>query len=361
LAILVTFFSGCYMALMAWLYSGKKINKYIFYVLVGIFSGVFSTYFSHDALVYQKLFSYHSTSPLSNILNEIKDLELFFLVSAKALSFLPALAFFCLYAVVSFAVKLALIEKKSRDPLLSLLCFFAFFFLYLDGTVVRISLGIAVAYWGVYLLSKNEILGFGIVILGSSVLFHYSLLVLLVMPLFRTQFSIKIIWILTVLFFSLYFFSFGLLDFLLWSVSFLDTSYPGIQKIVSYLHHSKMSYPYSTVFLSLYAISVVTYLLNKDELSMFELISFNMLFLSFLVLVIFYQSQTLQNRISEIFRYSIVFISPFFYKLTLDVVKDSRWAMVLYSIFLGGYFVYYYYFKEIISDNNLTLLHKVLF
>jgi hypothetical protein len=346
---------------MAWIYAGKKVNKYIFYILVGLFTGVFSTYFSHDAIAYQKLFSYYSTSPFSNTLNEIMRHELFFVISAKVLYFLPVWAFFCFYAVVSFAVKLALIEKVSRNSLLSLLCFFAFFFLYLDGTVVRVSLGIAVAYWGVYLLSRNRLLGFSLVILASSVLFHYSLLVLMVMPLFRTQLSIKIIWALTAMFFALYFVGFGLFDFFLWLATFLDTFFPGLNKLMNYLHNSQVSYPYSTIFLALFVICVITYLWCKNELSIFELIAFNMLFLSFLVLVVFYQSQVFQNRISEVFRYSLVFIAPLFYKVTLDIVKKPRWAMALYSTFLGGYFVYYYYFKAIISDKNLGLLHKVLF
>jgi hypothetical protein len=361
LAILVTCFSSGYIALMAWLYAGKKVNKYIFYTLVGLFSGVFSTYFSHDAIAYQQLFSYYSTSPFSNTLNEIMRHELFFVISAKVLAFLPVWAFYCFYAVVSFAVKLSLMEKVSRDPLLSLLCFFAFFFLYLDGTVVRVSLGITVAYWGIYLLSQSRLLGFGLVILASSALFHYSLLVLMVMPLFRTQLSIKIIWALTAVFFVLYFAGFGLLDFFLWLATFLDTSFPGLNKLVNYLHRSHMSYPYSTIYLALFVVCVVTYLWCKNELSIFEQIAFNMFFLSFLTLVIFYQSQIFQNRISEIFRYSLVFIAPLFYKVAVDVVEKPRWAMALYSTFLGGYFIYYYYFKEIISDKNLGLLHEILF
>jgi hypothetical protein len=361
LAILVTCFSGGYMALMAWLYSGEKSNKYIFYILVGLFAGVFSTYFSHDSIAYQQLFSYFSTSPFSNTFNEIMRHELFFVISAKVLAFLPVWAFFCFYAVVSFAIKLALIEKVSRDSLLSLLCFFAFFFLYLDGTVVRVSLGIAVAYWGVYLLSQNRLLGFSLVILASSVLFHYSLLVLMVMPLFRTQLSIKVIWALTAVFFALYLVGFGLLDFFLWLATFLDTSFPGFKTLVSYLHQSQMSYPYSTIFLVLFVVCVITYLWWKDEISVFERIAFNMVFLSFLVLVVFYQSQAFQNRISEIFRYSLVFIAPLFYMVAVDVVKNPRWAMSLYCVFLGGYFIYYYYFKEIISERNLSVLNAFFF
>ena len=361
MAIFFTFFSAIYMVLMAWLYKNKKIKKYFFYVLIGVFSGLFSTYFSHDSTAYQKLFLYYSASPFSNTLNEIVRYEIFFVLSSKVFSFLPVVVFFCLYAIVSFAVKLSLIEKVSRDPLLSLLCFFAFFFLYMDGTVVRVGLGIATAYWGVYLLSKNNIVGFLVVVLLSSVLFHYSLIILLIMPFFRSHLSIVFIFLMILFFLVLYFFGFGVLDFLLFLAKYMDPSYIGVYKFISYLNGSNLSHPYSIVFVSLFLISVVGYFLYKDDLSEFELIAFNMLFLSFLFLVMLYQSQIMQNRVSEIFRYSLIFVVPLFYLSLKDLLKSPYLSMVIYCLFVSGYFFYYYYFKEIISDENLGLLHKILF
>lgn len=356
----MAFFSGFYIALMAWVYE-KKIKTYLFYILVGVFAGIFSTYFSHDSLAYQGLFLGYSTTPFSNTFHEITGHELFFVLSSKVLSFLPALVFFCLYAVVSFAIKLTLIEKASRYPLLSLLCYFAFFFLYLDGTVIRVSLGIAVAYWGIYLLSKNNVFGFFAVITLSSFLFHYSLIVLLIMPLFRNHHSILFTIALTFIFLALFYFDYGVLDLILTSIHHLDTSYVGVNKLVSYLNRSEMSHPYSIIFGSLFIASLVGYFLFRKELSEFELISFNMLFLSFLCLVALYESQVLQNRFSEIFRYSLIFVAPLFYEALTRFSVKPRWAMGLYCLFLSGYFFYYYYFKGIISDKNLGLLQTYFF
>jgi hypothetical protein len=361
MAFIFSLFSFFYMSILSWLYTSDKINRYIFVFLVCILSSVFSAYFSHDSTAYQELFSHYSATHVGNIFNEMVGYELFFLFFAKSLSFFPAFVFFFLYAVLSFSIKFVLIKKVSKTPILSLLCFFAFFFLYLDGTVIRVSLGIAVAYWGVYLLSKNKLFYFIIVILLSGVFFHYSLIVLLIMIFFKSHVSILIV--LSLLLFSLviYFFGFGFLDFFSTVINCLDSSYIGVDKLTSYLNKSQMSHPYSMVFIALFIASLLTYFLFKDELNSFELIAFNMLFLSFFFLVAFYQSQALQNRVSEIFRYSLVFVAPFFYYALKDILMKPRWAMVIYCFFLSGYFFYYYYFKEIISDENLSLLHAMLF
>lgn len=361
MAIVFSGFSFFYLICVSWVYANKKVNKYIFYVLVGLFSGVFSTYFSHDSIAYQKLFLEYSTSPFSNTSNEIIRHELFFVLFSKVLSFLPVAAFFCIYAIVSFAVKLSLIEKVSRDPLLSLLCFFAFFFLYMDGTVVRVSLGIAVAYWGVYLLSQNKVVGFLVVVLLSSILFHYSLIVLLIVPFFRSHLSIVLILLMTLFFLVLYFFGFGVLDFLLFLAGYMDSSYIGVNKFISYLNRSDLSYPFSIIFIGLFLISFISYFFYKNSLSKFEIIAFNMLFLSFLFLVMLYQSQVMQNRISEIFRYSLVFVAPMFYLMLKDFLKRPYFSMTIYCFFLSGYFFYYYYFKKIISNENLGLLNALAF
>ncbi len=346
------------MALMAWVYE-KKINTYLFYILVGVFAGVFSTYFSHDSLAYQKLFLGYSTTPFSHTFHEITGHEFFFVFSSKVFSFLPALVFFCLYAVVSFAVKLTLIEKASRYPLLSLLCYFAFFFLYMDGTVVRLSLGIAVAYWGVYLLSKDNVIAFLVVVVFSSVFFHYSLMVLLIMPFFRSHLSIIFTLVMTLFFLGLYFIGFGVLDFLFFLAGHMDPSYIGVNKFISYLNNSNLSQPYSIFFSLLFLVSCVGYFLYRKELSVFELIAFNMLFLSFLFLVVLYQSQVLQTRFSEIFRYSLIFIAPLAYCTLMDFFKKPRLAMLIYCSLLSVYFFYCYYFQGIISENNLSLLHDL--
>ena len=152
----------------------------------------------------------------------------------------------------------------------------------MDGTVVRLSLGIAVAYWGVYLLSKDNVIAFLVVVVFSSVFFHYSLMVLLIMPFFRSHLSIIFTLVMTIFFLGLYFIGFGVLDFLFFLAGHMDTSYIGVSKFISYLNNSNLSQPYSIFFSLLFFVSCVGYFLYKKDLSVFELIAFNMLFLSFL-------------------------------------------------------------------------------
>lgn len=361
MAMAFSFFSFFYIATFGWLYSKNKVSKVVFIILTCLFSGFFSAYFSHDSVAYQNIFNVYSISPFVHIFNEMAHYELFFLASLKVFDFFPAIFFFCFYALLSFSIKLALIEKVSRNPMLSLLCFFAFFFLYLDGTVIRVSLGIAVAYWGIYLLSKNNLLGFLAVILLSSLFFHYSLILLLIMPFFRSHLSILFTIALTFIFLVLFFFGHGILGFLLSATQYLDSSFVGVNKLVSYIYNSQMSHPYSIVFGALFVVSLFGYFLFRKELSEFELISFNMLFLSFLFLVALYESQALQNRCSEIFRYSLIFVAPLFYEALTRFSVKPRWALIIYCVFLSGYFFYYYFFKEIISDKNLGLLHTYFF
>lgn len=361
MAMAFSLFSFLYFASLSWLYSENKVGKIVFISLVCLFSGFFSAYFSHDAMAYQSILKDYSADSFREVLNDIERYELFFLISLKVFSFYPVIFFFCFYALLSFVIKLALIENISRNPMLSLLCFFAFFFLYLDGTVIRVSLGIAVAYWGIYLLSKNNLLGFFATILLSSLLFHHSLIVILIMPVFRSQLSILFTIVLTFTFLLLFFFDYGILGFLLSTTQYLDSSFIGVNKLISYVHNSQMSHPYSIIFGSLFIASLAGYFLFRKELSEFELISFNMLFISFLCLVALYESQALQNRFSEIFRYSLVFVAPLFYEALTRFSVKPRWALGLYCFFLSGYFFYYYYFKGIISDKNLSLLQTYLF
>lgn len=347
--------------IMSWIYSKKKIKKIYFCALVVSLSSIFSCYFSPDSLAYQSLFLRFSSTPFSNIYSEIGSAELFFVLSSKIFSFLPVFLYLFFYAFLSFFYKITLFEKASRTPTLSLMFYFAFFFLYFDGTVVRVSLGIAISYWGVYFLSKKRNLFFYVIVIFSGFFLHYSLFVLLIVPLFKSHSSIRFIWLLMFLFFILYFFDVGVLYFLPWFIHHVDVNAIGISKLVSALESSKSSYPYSFFYIVLFFMVFSAYSLFKDELNEFELISFNMLFLSFLILIVFYQSQEVQNRVSEIFRYSIVFLAPFFYKLFSCFFENQSKVrgMIVYCLFLISYFFYYFYFKGIIADKNLFLLYSL--
>jgi hypothetical protein len=361
MVFIFSLFAFFYMFFCVYLYSLNKVNKVFFILFVCGLSSVFSAYLSHDSAAYHHIYANYSGAAFNSVFNEMLGYELFFLILSKVSNPFHIFFFFFVYAILSFSIKLALIERVSRMPVLSLSLFFAFFFLYLDGTVIRVSLGIAIAYWGIYLLSKNNFIGFLAVILLSTLLFHYSLIVLLIMPFFRSHLSILFTILMMFLFLALFFLGYGVLDLLVAMTKNLDDSFVGLNKLISYLTYSQLSHPYSIFFIALFSSSVLAYLLFKNELNSFELIIFNMLFLSFFFLVVLYQSQVLQNRISEIFRYSLVFVAPFFYYSLKNILKNSNRAMLSFNFFLSCYFFYYYYFKGIISEKNLGFLHTYFF
>tara|TARA_R110000744_G_scaffold316923_1_gene423592 strand:+ start:355 stop:1455 length:1101 start_codon:yes stop_codon:yes gene_type:complete len=360
MALFFTVFSGLYLSLVAWAYFNKSINVIIFCFFCSILSSVFATYLSHDALAYQGLFNFFSKTSFSELYHEIFFIELFFLLSLKLLSFLPVFLYIFLCVMLSFYIKIFLIERSSRNPLISVLCLFSFFFLYFEGTVIRLSLGLSFCYIGIYFLSKERFYVFFSIVLFSSLLFHYSLLVLLIMPFFRGKFSINIIITFIFIFMILYFFDIGVFDFFLWSFGYMDSNFIGLNKLGNYLNNSERSYPYSTVLVILFLISLFFYICGKGFLNDFELICYNMLFISFLIVVVFYESQIIQNRISEIFRYSLVFVFPFFYEMTSKVIKNTRVTFFAFCLFFVSYYFYYYYYKDLVNAHNIEIFYNTI-
>jgi len=118
-----------------------------FFILVPM-ATIISAYLSLDSVGYQNIFSVYSSTPWHNLWFEAYSYELFFLVLAKTLQGCFSIVWFGLIATFSISLKLALIEKGSRHFYLSLLIYLSYFFVLQDGTAIRVSLAIAIAFWG---------------------------------------------------------------------------------------------------------------------------------------------------------------------------------------------------------------------
>lgn len=310
--------------------------------LLTFLATVVSSSFSLDSIGYQDFFSYYSQSSWSKIWTEIRGYELFFLVLAKIFNGWPSVLWFFVIAASSISLKLILMQKSSRHFYLSLFFYVSYFFILHDGTGIRVSLAIAIAFWGVFLLGKNRVAMAFLLIMSAAMFFHYSLFLFLIVFCFgnkKVSCFLIFLWPFTVLMWS---FGFDLIT--LSREVFLQINYNwiGLNKLKSYaLNYNENSAPYSMQFIIIYLVSVVVFLRYRDILTKFELICFNCVFASIAFLGVFVGAEGLQNRVSEIFRFGLVFIFPLYYFYFSDFIKRDIVMKMLTGLFLVGYFYYY--------------------
>lgn len=317
-------------------------RKECLFILFSLLATFLSAYMSMDSVSYQYIFNYYSSSGLKNIASEIRDYELFFIVFAKVMSGFPSFFWFLIISLMSVGLKMYVIERSSRNFYISLFFYFSYFYVLHDGTQIRVSLAIAIAYLGLYFLSEKKIMKSLVLNLLSALLFHYSLVFILLIYAFKNKKTIVFLaglWPVLILCWWL-----GV-DFLSLSkivFSYADQSWVGIDKVNSYLNaYDKNSAPYSLQFIFLFCASFITYWHYRDELTDFEIICFNCVFMSLVILGLFVGASGFQNRVSEIFRFGMIFISPLYYRYCLDLVHKPWIANVLIGGFLIGYFYYY--------------------
>lgn len=312
-----------------------------FFILVPV-ATIISAYLSLDSLAYQGIFAYYSSTPWYNLWSEVRGYEAFFLVLAKLLNGWPSIIWFSFIAALSVCLKLALIEKGSRHFYLSLLIYLSYFFVLQEGTGIRVSLAIAVAFWGAFFLSKDRWVLALFIVVSAALFFHYSLILFLIVFAFRnkkTTYILMLAWPCLVLF---WWFGLSFLVLIKQLIVYVDPTWIGFNKFISYaLQYNEASVPYSLQFILLYSTSVVVFFRYRDELNTFELICFNCVFASIVTLGVFAGAEGLQNRLSEIFRFGLVFVFPLFYRYCLEWVHKPWIANVLTGGALLGYFYYY--------------------
>ena len=318
------------------------LTRALVFVFLVLLATLISSSFSLDSLAYQDIFSTYSKTGWSEIFSEIKQYELFFLFSAKVFNGLPSVFWFGFIAFLSILLKLTLVQKGSRNFYLSLFFYVAYFFVLQDGTGIRVSLAIALAFWGAFCLSKDRFFWAFFLFSIAALFFHYSLFLFFIVFFFRDRrvsYFFVFLWPFLII---LWWFGFDLISVIRSVVIDLDLNVIGLNKFRYYaLNVSASSAPYSLQFLILYIASVLVFLRFKDELKSFELICFNCVFVSMVFLGVFVGAEGLQNRVSEIFRFGLVFIFPFYYQFCLEATRNRMLTNVLVFGGLIGYFYYY--------------------
>lgn len=133
-------------------------------------------------------------------------------------------------------------------------------------------------------------------------------------------------------------------------IRFLDVNVVGVDQLKRYiLRISPDTVSYSLHFTALYIGSVMVFFRYRDELTSFERICFNCVFMSVVVLSVFFGATAVQNRVSEMFRFGLVFIFPFYYKYLLEWVKNPFLAAGLITLGLAAYFYKYVVLQGLIS------------
>lgn len=320
----------------------KSYVIYLFILIVTLLATLLSAYGSLDSDAYHYFFNHYSESGWEHLGQELYAGEFFFLVLAKLLQGFPSVVWFAVIAFCSVTLKLLLIQRGSRHFYLSLFFYLIYFFVLQDGTGVRVSLAIALAYWAAYQLSVGRITLSVFLLFSSLLLFHNSLVFFLCVYFFRSKkitYILAAIWPIQIL---LWWLGGDALSIIRYIILVTDTDFPGLYKLKIYVFHfDENSAPYSLQFIILYIASILVFLRFKDKLTCFELICFNCVFFSLVILAFFVGAGGLQNRVSEIFRFGLIFIFPLYYSY-LRIWICSVWLTNIFTgIILAGYFYYY--------------------
>lgn len=318
---------------------------------------IHSLYLSVDSQNYREAFEFYNETSWNLFFRQLKEVELFHLTISKIYPEDQLIYIFSIIVGLSVTLKILLINKASRSFYISVLFYLAYFYILHDGTQIRVSLAIAVSYWGLYLWSQELRKEGFIIILLSGLTLHYSLLAFIVIFIIhhrKLTNTIILSWFLLIVLY-LYGYSFipSIYDL------FIELQKIGFDggKVLSYLKiKDPNSKPYSIQFLFLYFATLITYIDNKEEINNFEASCFNACFFSFLVLVLLSGESVLQNRISEIFRFSIIFIIPLYFKTLEKIVRKKAIAYMIFIFGLGLYYYIYVFKKGLTNLDNLTLI-----
>lgn len=320
------------------------------FFLLSFIATMISAYVSLDSLAYQRIFSKFSLSPWGGIWKETREYEIFFLALAKLYNNSYSILWFASIAFISVGLKLFLIYKVSRLFYWSLALYIAYFFVLFDGTVIRVSLAIIIAYWGAWFFANGRyFIALGLLLLSVSC-FHYSLAFFSVVVFFNRRSTSVVLIILYPLLVAFWYAEYDILHLSSDLIKSLDVNMVGVDQLRKYLRRiSPGAVPYSLHFIALYCGSVLVFLRYRDELTSFERICFNCVFMSVVVLAVFVGATVVQNRVSEMFRFGLVFIFPFYYKYLLEWVKSPFLAAGLIALGLMAYFYKYVVLQGLIS------------
>ncbi|NVK75388.1 MAG: EpsG family protein [Oceanospirillaceae bacterium] len=322
--------------------SKREYLDLIVLLILIIVATIISHSFSVDSKNYKEAIEVYNETSWRFFFQQLREFELFHLIVAKLLPLDTPIIYFSIIATLSLTLKLYLFKKTSRSFELSLLFYLAYFFVLLDGTQVRVSIAISIAFWGIFFLSKNRSIIAAALIAAAALFFHYSIFFLFIVFFIRKKEITKYIIFSWFILMAVWLLGVNYLAFFKMLLSYIDPDFFGVSKIKIYLQRiDPNSAPYSLQFLLLFFSSICVYNRYKNVLNDFEVICFNLVFFSFIILVIFTGESVLQNRLSEIYRFGIVFIFPLYYKFILDITHRDWLTKAIIATLLIGYFFYY--------------------
>ena len=305
---------------------------FVILVLV-VLATIMSNQFSRDSIGYHTLIRYYAelSLPFWQTFNQQQEALFIWLSLLSTDSYTGHLFVFLVYALLSISIKVYLIDKKSRFYWLSLGFYICYFFLFQDGTAIRVSLAIGLLFLSLLLLENDKSLLFVLSVLLVSFLLHYSALLFLVMLLLKHKKSENILAVLFVLS-SIVVFIFDKNQVISFFVSIfggLSYNFYGVQKLMNYLDYAKNSTEYYSPFklqsFVAYFFAVVFWF-YKDKFGDYEMLCYKAFLFSLVLFVGLSYIPAWQNRFSEIFAFSFVFLIPYTYEFIKHFV--SSWLSV---------------------------------
>lgn len=327
--------------------SGSKKEYLYLALLIGfvVMATIISSSFSRDSENYNRMFEIYGVTGWGALSSEMFQRETFFLVVSKALNQLgqDSIFLFLIFAAISLPIKFYLIDKYSRDKVLSLAVFTSYFFILHDSTQIRFSMAVAFAYVGLHYLSKDRKWLFSAIVILSAIAFHVSVLFFIVMLFFTTKKSLS--WLLGLIVIAVLLYPLnlnivflelvgGAIDYFNIQGTFLNNLYVFLQKPEGGGRFGLFNW---RVLLVYFCVAVIYQ--YRDSFSKYELLCYNALVLSIFVYIFMKDVVEIQYRISGLFGFSLVFLVPYIYQWLSEfgfIGKRNAYVILLsfFTVFL---------------------------
>lgn len=291
---------------------------------------VMSANFSRDSSAYHALISYYIQHKISFWQTFNQGHEAIFIWLSKMSDYLDVKEWFVffIYALSSVVIKVYLIDRKSKIYWLSLGFYVSYFFLFQDGTAIRASLAVGLLFLSLLLIENGKSLLFFLSVLLISFLVHYSALLFLFMLVLKYKRSEYVL--ILILFISYFFvFIFDKNQVISFFVSFLgglNNYFYGVQKLVIYLGNAQNSTEYYSPFKLQSFIAyfwAFIFWFYRDKFSHYEMLSYKAFLFSLILFVVFSYIPGWQQRFSDIFAFSFVFLIPYSYEFFNNFLSEK--------------------------------------
>lgn len=322
-----------------WSLNKKQMLYYGVLVAFVVIATVISSGFSRDSHNYNRMYEMFGASGLSGLTTEMFVHEAFIVVVSKILYALglSSVFLFLLHSAISLSIKFYLIDKHSKDKILSLSFFASYFFILHDSTQIRFGMAVAFVYLALHFLADNRKLLFSAIVIFSAIAFHVSVLGFIIMLFFTTRKSLFWLFGMVVVATLLYPVDFnivfsGMIEYVInyYNIhgTFLNSLYSTLQKPYLGLHFELFNW---RVVLVYFCVAVI--FRYRSELSKYELLCYNALIFSVFVYIFMKDVVEIQYRISGLFGFSLVFLVPYIHQWLSEYMSKINAYIILLSFF----------------------------